>query len=248
MEHKHAFLPLLAGGFVLGFTLLAGAYFIPWKTINWGKLQNISQPSITVTGQAKSKQKNQIATFNAGVSAVHDNKQSAIYEVNTKIAAIIQAAKDFGIKSEDIKTQNMNVFQSEETYYEEGRQKARPGQWRVNNTIEVILRDVDRAGNLASTLTKAGATSMYGPNFQLDDTIEAENQLLAEAVEDARKKAEIIAKGSERKLGKVLNVLEGSASYPQPIMYAREAGGGGGAVEPGTGTVYQSVTVTFEME
>lgn len=230
--------------------VLSAAFFIPLRLINWGTLQMSIAPVITVTGEAKSEQKSQIASYNAGVNEISDNKDQAIASVNEKVAAIIEAAKAFGIKSEDIKTQNINVYQMQEQYYDEtGSQKQRAGQWQVNNSIEVKLRDVDRAGALADVLAKAGANQLYGPNFQLDDTREAATELLTEAIDDARSKAEKIAAGSGRKLGKVISVTEGGASgVPIPMYRMESGGGGGGPAEPGTGTVYTSVTVVFELK
>lgn len=239
MESKFSLLQILIGFLLLGFVQVMGNYLLPPPPTN----------VVTVTGVAQSKEKNQIANFSAGINVVKDNKQDAINEVNQKIADIIEAAKAFGIKAEDIKTQNINVYQAEETYYEDNRQKTRPGQWRVGNTIEVILRDVERAGALADTLTKAGATSVYGPNFSLEDTKEIEKGLLAEAITDARKKAELIARGSGRKLGKIITVTEGYVSSPPIFMQGGGGGmGGGGPVEPGSATVSKSVTVTFQLQ
>lgn len=236
-------LAILVSGF-----MMAGAYFIPWQTISWGSVAVSPAPMITVTGTAQTQQKTQVATFVAGVTSVNDNKDTAVNEVNDKVTTIIESVKEFGIEAKDIQTQNLNVYQMEESYYDEGRQKTRQGQWRVSNDVSIKLRDVDRASELAGILTKGGATNVYGPNFALDDTKEAEADLLQQAIEDARKKAEIMAAGSGRTLGKVISVTEGGGSGPIVPMFAREMGGGGGApTEPGSGTVSSSVTVTFEL-
>ncbi len=247
MNNKFGGFKLFFGVLILSGILLASVYFIPWDQINWGKISIIPGKTITVLGEAQTQQKSQIATFSAGVSAVNDNKDVAIEEVNKKIEAIIKTVKEFGIKSEDIKTQNLSVYQQEETYYEEGRQKSRPGQWRVNNSITITLREVDRASALADLLVKSGATNVSGPNFSLEEGQQKEEELLKEAIEDARKKAETIATSSGGKLGKILSVSEG---YQQPtvLRMALEGGGGGSPVEPGTETVSKVVTVVFELK
>lgn len=231
------------------FIVIAALFFLPWRMVDWGTIEWAPASTITVTGEAKTEQRNQIASYTAGVNEISDNKDEAINAVNTKIAAIIEAARAFGIPQDDIKTQNINVYQMQEQYYDEtGRQKQRSGQWQVNNSIEVKLRQVDRAGELADVLTRAGANQLYGPNFQLDDTSEAQGELLSEAIEDARSKAEKIAAGSGRKLGKVISVSEGGPAGGPIPLYRMEAGGGGAPAEPGTGTVYSSVTVIFELK
>lgn len=223
--------------------LISGAALV-W----WGSIAFAPKHTVTVVGEARSQKKSEIATFTAGVNAIHDDKQKAIAEVSDKGDAIIASVKEFGIKPEDIKTQNLNIYQNQETYYEEGRQKQRPGQWNVSNSIEIKLREVDRASSLADVLGKSGANNVYGPNFTLDDDPSEANSLFSDAIENAREKAETVAKSSGKKLGNVLSITEGfSSSGPVPML-RMEAGGGGGGLEPGAGTVTKSVTVVFEFK
>jgi uncharacterized protein YggE len=225
-----------------------GIYFMP--RMDWGKFRWLPAETVTVSGEAKSQQKNQIATFTAGVDAVNDSKDNAVKDVNTKMEALIKAAKDFGINQNDIKTQSLSFYQNEETYYDNGVQKSRKGQWRVSNSIEITLREIDKASAMADMLASSGANNVYGPNFQFDDTSEFENSLFDQAIKNAQKKAETIATASGRKLGKVISVNEGSGGaniYPVYAMKGAE-GGGGAPVEPGSGTVSKSVTVVFELK
>ena len=238
----------IIGGIVLAVCLLAGAFFLPWQNINWGKVEYTSPQTTTVIGTAETQEKSQIASFNAGVSAVKDNKQEAVSEVNNKVTDLIKSFKDFGISEKDIKTQNLSIHQEQESYYEEGRQKSRPGQWRISNSVEIILRNVDRASKLTELLASGGATNVYGPNFSFDDTSQAEESLLEAAVENAREKAEIIAKASGRNLGKILSVSEGYQPQATFRAYGEMGGGGGLPTEPGTGTVSKTVTAVFEFE
>ena len=231
------------------FFVVGASFLLPWKLVSWGKIGIQPISSVTVVGEAKSQQKTQSAMFSAGVNAYGDDKQAAVNDVNRKVEAIIEAVKAFGIKAEDIKTQSLNIYQNQEQYYEDGRQKTRPGQWNVSNTIEVKLLDVDRASSLASVFTKSGATNVNGPNFSFDDTTGAANELFDQALKNASEKAQIVANSSGRTLGKVVSVVEGYA--PAQTFYRTEGGGGGGGgggIEAGSGTVNKTVTVTYELE
>lgn len=248
---KQSLLPTLLFALFLSVFLIGGAFIMPWQSVHWGKVELSPSSTVTVTGLAESQQKSQVANYSAGVSAVNDDRETALSEVDQKVTAIIDAVKGFGIADEDIKTQNLNIYQSEEQYYEDGVSKQRPGQWRVSNTIEIKLRDVNRAQELASILTQSGATNIYGPNFTLDDTKEAEIALIDAAIANAREKAEKIAASSNRQLGVVIFVNEGTSQGVSPVFSRLESGGGGGGggpIEPGTGTVSKSVTVTFELK
>lgn len=238
-------LAIFLSGVSLAVILLLGSYFIPWQSVSWGGVRMQPAKTIVVVGEAKNEQQNQLATYTAGANAVNDDKQTAINEVNRKMDAITQALLAFGVSGNDLKTQNLNVYQSEESYYQEGIQKSRPGQWRVSNTVEIKLRDVTKAQGLTDILTKSGATNIYGPNYSLDNTNEAGNALMGEALENAKEKAAIIAQASGRKLGPVVSVVEG---YQQTGVFYAEAGGGGGGPLPGTNTVTKTLTVTFELQ
>ena len=193
---------------------------------------------------------NQKALFTAGVNAVNDSRELATTDVNKKIEAIVAAIKELGIPEEDIKTQNMNIFQNEESYYDGGVQKSRLGQWRVNTTVEITVKDMNVVNTLPSALTAAGANNVWGPNYSLDNTDSQESQLLTEAVDAARIKAEGLALSVGKKLGQVLSITEGTNGilYPALSGLGGKGAGGGGGFEPGTGTVQKDVTVTFELK
>ena len=119
----------------------------------------------------------------------------------------------------------------------------------MSNTVEIKLRNVDQAAGLAGLLTKSGANNVYGPNFTFDDTSEQATALFDAAIQNAKEKAMKVAAGSGAKLGNVLSVTEAGASQQPVPLYARMEGGGGGVpIEPGSGTVSKSVTVTFELK
>lgn len=224
-------------------------WVVPWNRVNWGKITWQPSQVITVTGEAKSQEKNQIASYTAGVEAVNDNKEAAVLDVNTKIEALIKALKEFGIRDADIKTQNMSIYQDEQSYYDKGVQKSRKGQWRVNNSVEIVLREIEKANALTDLVTKSGANNVWGPNFSIDDTNVIEKGLYDMAIKDAKEKAESIAKASGRTLGKIISVNDGATNNIYPMYATDDSAGGGGAVtEPGSTTVYKNLVVIFELK
>ncbi|MFA6007107.1 MAG: SIMPL domain-containing protein [Candidatus Shapirobacteria bacterium] len=219
-------------------------WIVPWNKINWGRVTWQPAEEITVTGEAKTQIKNQMASFSAGVMTQNMDKNKAISEVNTKMEALVKAVKDFGVSEADIKTQNLS-------FYQEPKGSQNPGMWQVNNSVEITLRNVDQANALTDLLSQSGANNVYGPNFSVDDTNQAGKGLYDLAIKDAKDKAESIAKASGRTLGKVLSVTDGGTSnnviYPV-MMKADSALGAGAVTESGSTTVYKNLTVVFELK
>jgi uncharacterized protein len=69
-----------------------------------------------------------------------------------------------------------------------------------------VRTPVDRAGDVAAAAMAAGADRLRGPQFVYDGVAAAREELLGEAMADARVRAERIAAAAERRLGRVLSV------------------------------------------
>lgn len=227
--------------------VLVLVYVLPVRNIRWGKLEFSSDRTVTVVGEAKQQVNNEIASFSAGVTAINDNKDVAVKEVNDKVAKLIENIKNFGIEEKDIKTSNLSIYQQED--YIEATRRSQPGQWRVSNNVEVILRQVERTSELVDLLAGSGATDVYGPNLRIDEESDAGDELFTEAVADARAKAEKAAEAAGAKLGKVVSMTEAGSSSVVPFYRAAAEGmGGGGApIEPGSSQISKTVTVVFEL-
>lgn len=212
---------------------------------------------ITVAGSSKMDQAPQIANFSASVTISDDNKDTAVSQVNTKMTDLIAALKAFGIADSDIKTQNVSVYENQKPEILTGGVGQAPliypprpdtgrKQWTASNSIEIKLRDTSKASALADLLNKSGATAVSGPNFTIEDTKSTDAELLKKAVEDAKSKAEVMAKAGGRSLGRMMSVAESGSGYPYPMALTAERANSV-PIEPGMQTPNKSVTATFEI-
>lgn len=230
--------------------LLTILFFFPLSNVHWGNFALNQERTITVTGVASAVESNKVASFYAGADETSDDKDGAINRINSKMENLLSALSTFGIPKEDIQTSNMSVNQNQESYYEEGRQKVRPGQWRVSNSVMIKLRDIDRADELNELLINSGLTNVSGPNFGVDQSNTVSNELTSQAVDNAREKAQEITANQDLKLGKIISITEGSANsmiaFSSRIGF--EGGGGGDSSAPGSYTARSSVVVVFEIK
>ena len=97
---------------------------------------------------------------------------------------------------------------------------------QFSTSLEITIRNFDNADEIIAAMTAFGATNLYGPNLTVDNQKleEAKSRARADAVENARKKGEELAKLSDRKLGKAVKIQEqGDFGYPVPLLARSEA-------------------------
>jgi uncharacterized protein len=104
---------------------------------------------------------------------------------------------------------------------------------------------------LLDEAVNAGANSINGVTFSVDDQTAAASEARHRAVEDARTKAEEVAKAAGLTLGSIVSIAEGTVS-PMPPMYAAREGDMAMAdaampVEAGSSTVAVDVAMTFAL-
>lgn len=207
--------------------------------------------TITVSGTSSGDYANQIATFYINLEYHNEEKDKAVEELNEKSKIAVDKIKEFGIDPKDIMTQNLNVYQREEPYYEDGITKYKPNDWYASYSIEITLRDLTKSTDFTEFLTSVESSSMWGPNLSIDSTKTDSDELLISAIEDAKQKAERMANSMDAILGKVIKVEEGGTGSPVLYGIAREdslmMGGGGAPIEPGSTEISKTVTVTFEL-
>jgi uncharacterized protein len=121
--------------------------------------------------------------------------------------------------------------------------------YTATNTIQVTTLDLSTIGSLIDTANQAGANSVSGITFGLQNPDPVKQQALTQAAKQARAHADAIAAGLGGKTGTVVSAVEGSTYLP---VYAVAGGivAGSGVptpVQTGQVTVTANVTITFQL-
>jgi hypothetical protein len=141
------------------------------------------------------------------------------------------------------------------SYYVSPRYSNAPGQaqmivgYTTSNTVQVTTTDLSIIGKLIDAANLAGANSVSGLSFGLQDPEPKVLQALAQATKQAMTHAGAIASGLGATLGPVITAQQGSAYTP--IVLPTGVATGGAATTPvqtGTVSVYASVTVTAQLQ
>lgn len=205
--------------------------------------------TVTTSGTGKTVAPPDMAemTFGAGASA--PEADVALATVSETAEAIADAVREAGVAGEDIQTANVSVYPEYE--YREGTAPRVTG-YRAAISVQVKIRDLADVGEVIAAASNAGANEINGPNFTLDDDVDANSEAITLAVADARTRAEAMASAAGKSLGAVKVMTETDVSAP-PIWgdkssYALRAEFDSVPVEIGQLDITARVTVVFGLE
>ena len=118
--------------------------------------------------------------------------------------------------------------------------------YTADNSVEVTVHGVKRAGEIVDAATAAGATEAGGPSLERENQDGLYRQALRDAVAAARAKAQTLAAAAGVSLGRVTHIEEGGQNFDYGAFApgVREAATAT-PIEPGTQEVQATVTVTF---
>ncbi len=134
----------------------------------------------------------------------------ALAENTTNANAVRQALIAKGVEDADIQTSNFSIYQSINYSAAEGTENETI--FIVENTVSVVVRDLDALGEVLAAVVDQGANTIYGVTFDIENPEAAIAEARSLAIADARNQAEAIAEASGVQLGAIssLNINEGS--------------------------------------
>ena len=192
-----------------------------------------------------------IAVVTLGVTTRAATARQALDENSARLAATIETLRAAKIADTDIGTSGFQVFPvyEDRPVRDDGSVDPTPARivgYQVTNEVRVTIRAIGSSGDVLDAVVSAGANQVSGIAFDLSDPATPADAALAEAVADARRKAEIMAKAAGVRLVRILSVQAGGGG---PVPYRAEMSMLGKAVPvmPGEQQVTANATVTWEI-
>src|SRR5258706_971956 len=167
--------------------------------------------TLTVQGQGKTSAVPDIATLSVEVSQEGSDLDPVLVQVRKEMNRVLDVVKAQGIAEKDVQTE---FFQVRPKYEQDKRANPHRAGFVVSNRIAVKVRDLKKAGKALSAVLNAGATSVDGPNFELDNPQAAEREALAAAAKDAKAKAQAVAEAAGVQLGEIVTINPESVNWP----------------------------------
>jgi len=152
--------------------------------------------------------------------------------------------KSAGIAAKDIRTTALNV-EPRYTQPKDGRAATISG-YRVSNQVRLTVRDVKRLGEILDQAISLGANQVSQIAFDVAEPERLKDEARRQAMENARRRAELYAKAAGAQLGPVLRISEGVAQL-QPRHVALIAGHSGVPIEAGARRFEVEVQVVYAL-
>ncbi len=207
--------------------------------------------TITVSGFGDANGVPDIAYVNLGINIANADVGQAVNDANAAIQAVEDAVKALGVAEQDIQTSAFNVW-PEERYDPSTGMSTGQRTFHVDSMLMVTVRDLSQTSAVIEAALNAGANSVQGLSFGIEDTSALESQARTAAVENARVRAQELAQATGVSLGDPIIVTEVSGYGP---VYPMLGGGRGGAdtasappINPGQLSVTVNVQVTFSTQ
>jgi uncharacterized protein len=203
-----------------------------------------------------------LATVSFTLRASEREVKSAQDKVTAKESRILDFLESQGVEKKDIKTENYSSYPKYDygvPCYGGSGVPCRPSEpkiigYEVSENVSVKVRDITKAGTIIQGLGSLGADQINGPNFSIEneDDLKAEARRLA--IEDAKAKAEVLARDLGVHLVRIVNFSE-SGNYPGPYyakgMSAMDSFESAVAPAPelptGENKIISNVSITYEI-
>lgn len=203
--------------------------------------------TLAVSGLGEAAAAPDQAMLQIGVQADSATAAEALKSMSARIAATMARLKSGGVLEKDIQTSGLSL--NPRYNYQTRPQNPQIIGYTASTTLSVKLRDIAKAGALIDAAVSDGANTLGGLTFGFADTKPLENAARADAVADAKSKAEVLAKAAGVSLGPILQINDGyAAPTPQPLYEARAASvqpQPAVPIAPGESTLSASVTLIY---
>lgn len=229
-----------------------------WKELK-GLIRGDEKLVIAVSGEGKVTARPDIAMINAAVVTQKEFLKEAQVENSNKTNVLVAYLKSVGISDADIKTTGYNIYpqySNPQPCFRDicpATEQPRIIGYQIRTAYQITIRSLDKSGEVLAGVVGSGANEVSGINFTIDHPTELQADARKKAIDNAKAKAEKLAKDLGRRLGPIVNFSEG-ASYSPVVYRALEAGGKGGAFDAappalptGENEIAVNVSVSYEL-
>ncbi|MBZ6077129.1 SIMPL domain-containing protein [Microvirga puerhi] len=172
--------------------------------------------TVSVMGSGEAQLKPDFARLFVAVETQGDTVGKVVEANRASSEEVLARLQSLGVKKEDIRTENFQVFQTPARVDNTGKEIKTP-KFTANHRLRITSRDLEGVGRLAGEILASPNMLFQSVAFGLDKQEEGGDEARRAAVRDAKRQAELYAQASGVTLGRILEIRDGSAQpYEAP--------------------------------
>ena len=160
---------------------------------HWLEKYDPSEQTISVTGSATTLSNPDTLIVVLGVESEAKTANESLNKNSTSLNSVISSLTGSGISKDDIQTSNFTIYPLYDSIKDSNGdyQQILIG-YRVSNILSIQTDKIDSAGDIIDSAVSSGANRVDNVSFRLsDDKLqEISDNLIADAINDAKQKAE----------------------------------------------------------
>lgn len=250
--------------------LVSLSLFFLQKTFQSAKETNSTEHTIEVSGFGEFVAVPDVATFSFAFEETAEKGEDAQQALSLRVKTFLEKSKELGIDEKNIKTESYTISPKYEWLTRpqtpiiaiDGtphlpdpteRKQVQVG-FIVRQGIKIKLYDFEKIPSLLTLLTSEKVNNLYGPSFEVDDMETVQAEARKEAIINAKKKAQVLARMLGVKLDTIVSFYENNNNYPvyrEAMLQSKALDMDGGMVEPslptGENTISSQVTIGYSI-
>ncbi|HET8719567.1 MAG TPA: SIMPL domain-containing protein [Candidatus Nitrosotenuis sp.] len=185
------------------------------------------EKTLTVTGSATTSTSPDLLVVQFGVEVQKETAKDALDSNSKLMNAVVSAIKSVGISDQEIKTSQITIYPVYESVQDKttGIYRQNLVGYSVSNIVRVETKKMDLASNIIDSAVAAGTNRVDSVQFTLSPQKQRQvsDDLLAEAIQNAKSKAEKALVPLDYQIIGVKSVSLSEFYMPPPMPYYKAA-------------------------
>jgi uncharacterized protein len=163
---------------------------------------------LTISAEGTSETRPDMATITLGVTVTGQSAQAAVSENARRTTALVDTLRRAGIAERDLQTAYVSVTTQ---YASRAGRPALITGYEASNSVRARVRDLDNMGRVVDAAVAAGANSVNGISFSLQEPDAQRDSARRDGISKARARATLYAEALGMTVRRIVSVSESSA-------------------------------------
>jgi uncharacterized protein YggE len=236
---------------LVAFVVLAASGFAPAAFAQDQCCAQDRGPILNVSAEGVVEDRPDLATVSIGVVTEGETARAAAAENARQMASLTQVLRRAGVAERDVQTSHLSIT----PVYNDNRRSEEPRRiigYEAKNRVRARVRRIERLGEILIAAVDAGGNQLQGVAFSLQNPGPSRDAARREAVEEARRLADLYARAAGLSVKRIISISPGDDNdyrrYAEEEIVVTGSRAASTPIESGEVATRAHATVVFELQ